>query len=146
MRALAYAFHRAILQDDVQTCEKHYGLGCPLECDLPFALLLTPLALAILQGYYKVMEWLIRRGAPVSTIMVHPTSDAHCTVLDLFPERPNLNILLLTLLNACLAEGGTFSHKQHSIFNIPLASNNTDGPMIMMNKLQGKALGQGEVT
>ncbi|KAH7253578.1 uncharacterized protein BKA55DRAFT_593274 [Fusarium redolens] len=98
MRALAYAFHRAILQDDVQTCKKHYSLGCPLE------------------------------------------------FLDLFPERPNLNILLPTLLNACLAEGGTFSHKQHSIFNIPLASNNTDGPMIMMNKLQGKALGQGEVT
>ncbi|EXK44729.1 hypothetical protein FOMG_03415 [Fusarium oxysporum f. sp. melonis 26406] len=145
MPALAYSFHWAILQDDVQTCEKLYGLGCPLECELPFAILLTPLALAIIQGYYKVMGWLIRMGAPVSTIMAHPNKDAYCTVLDLFLELPNLNHLLPTLLDAYLAEGGAGSHK-HSVLDIPLASHNTDGLMIMLNKLQGKALGQGEVT
>ncbi|KAH7226176.1 ankyrin repeat-containing domain protein [Fusarium oxysporum] len=145
MRALAYSFHWAILQDDVQTCEKLYGLGCPLECELPFAILLTPLALAIIQGYYKVMGWLIRMGATVSTIMAHPNKDAYCTVLDLFLERSNLNHLLPTLLDAYLAEGGAGSHKQHSVLDIPLASHNTDGLMIMLNKLQGKALGQGEV-
>ncbi|KAH7212246.1 hypothetical protein DER44DRAFT_808063 [Fusarium oxysporum] len=80
------------------TCEKLYGLGCPLE------------------------------------------------FLDLFLERPNLNHLLPTLLDAYLAEGGAFSHKQHSVLDIPLASHNTDGLMILLNKLQGKALGQGEVT
>ncbi|KAI7760533.1 hypothetical protein LZL87_009417 [Fusarium oxysporum] len=146
MRALAYAFHRAILQDDVQTCEKLYGLGCPLESELPFAILLTPLALAIIQGYYKVMEWLIRVGALVSTIMAHPNRDAYCTVLDLFLERPNLKHLLPTLLDAYLTEGGAFSHKQHSVLDIPLASHNTDGLLTILNKLQGKALGQGEVT
>ncbi|KAI8413225.1 hypothetical protein FOFC_06500 [Fusarium oxysporum] len=132
--------------DDVQTCEKLYGLGCPLECELPFSILLTPLALAIIQGYYKVMEWLIRMGAPVSIIMAHPNKDAYCTVLDLFLERPNVNHLLPTLLDAYLAGGGAFSHKQHSVLDIPLASHNTDGLTILLNKLQGKALGQGEVT
>ncbi|KAK2691189.1 hypothetical protein QWA68_009933 [Fusarium oxysporum] len=131
MRALAYSFHWAILQDDVQTCEKLYGLGCPLECELPFAILLTPLALAIIQGYYKVIGWLIRMGAPVSTIMAHPNKDAYCTVFDLFLERPNLNHLLPTLLDAYLAEGGAGSHKQHSVLDTPLASHNTDGLMIM---------------
>ncbi|ENH65183.1 hypothetical protein FOC1_g10006036 [Fusarium oxysporum f. sp. cubense race 1] len=104
------------------------------------------LALAIIQGYYKVMEWLIRMGAPVSIIMAHPNKDAYCTVLDLFLERPNVNHLLPTLLDAYLAEGGAFSHKQHSVLDIPLASHNTDGLTILLNKLQGKALGQGEVT
>ncbi|PCD42083.1 hypothetical protein AU210_004618 [Fusarium oxysporum f. sp. radicis-cucumerinum] len=106
----------------------------------------TSCALAIIQGYYKVMGWLIRMGATVSTIMAHPNKDAYCTVLDLFLERPNLNHLLPTLLDAYLAEGGAGSHKQHSVLDIPLASHNTDGLMIMLNKLQGKALGQGEVT
>ncbi|EXK78531.1 hypothetical protein FOQG_16800 [Fusarium oxysporum f. sp. raphani 54005] len=80
------------------TCEKLYGLGCPLE------------------------------------------------FLDLFLERPNVNHLLPTLLDAYLAGGGAFSHKQHSVLDIPLASHNTDGLTILLNKLQGKALGQGEVT
>ncbi|KAI3588105.1 hypothetical protein IWW34DRAFT_798055 [Fusarium oxysporum f. sp. albedinis] len=85
-------------QTSCETCEKLYGLGCPLE------------------------------------------------FLDLFLERPNLNHLRPTLLDAYLAEGGAGSHKQHSVLDIPLASHNTDGLMIMLNKLQGKALGQGEVT
>ncbi|KAK2938807.1 Ankyrin repeat [Fusarium oxysporum f. sp. vasinfectum] len=78
--------------------------------------------------------------------MAHPNKDAYCTVLDLFLERPNVNHLLPTLLDAYLAEGGAFSHKQHSVLDIPLASHNTDGLTILLNKLQGKALGQGEVT
>ncbi|KAF4497299.1 Vegetative incompatibility HET-E-1 [Fusarium agapanthi] len=146
MHALACAFYRAILLNDVQTCEKLYGLGCPLECELPFPVLVTPLALAISQGSYKVMMWLFRKGAPVSTIMAHPTKDTHCTVLDLFLERPNLNNLLSTLLDVYLAERGSFAHEQRSILNIPLVSGNTDGLIIMLNKLHGKALGCGEVT
>ncbi|KAF5609957.1 heterokaryon incompatibility protein het-E-1 [Fusarium subglutinans] len=146
MNALAYAFYRAILLDDVQTCEKLYGLGCPLECELPFPMLVTPLALAISQGSYKVMMWLFRKGAPVSTIMAHPTKDTHCTVLDLFLERPNLNSLLPTLLDVYLTERGSFAHEQRSILNIPLVSGNTDGLIIMLTKLQGKALSCGEVT
>ncbi|KAF5540700.1 heterokaryon incompatibility protein het-E-1 [Fusarium mexicanum] len=146
MNALAYAFYRAILLDDVQTCEKLHGLGCPLECELPFPVLVTPLALAISQGSYKVMVWLFRKGAPVSTIMAHPTKDTHCTVLDLFLERPNLNNLLSTLLDVYLTERGSFAHEQRSILNIPLVSGNTDGLIIMLTKLQGKTLGCGEVT
>ncbi|CVK86500.1 uncharacterized protein FMAN_06229 [Fusarium mangiferae] len=146
MHALACAFYRAISLDDVQTCEKLYGLGCPLECELPFPVLVTPLALAIFRDSCKVMMWLFRKGAPVSTIMAHPTKDTHCTVLDLVLERPNLNILLSTLLDAYLAEEGSFSHQQRSILNIPLMLGNTDGLVIMLNKLQGKALGGGEVT
>ncbi|KAG7418496.1 hypothetical protein Forpe1208_v004489 [Fusarium oxysporum f. sp. rapae] len=78
--------------------------------------------------------------------MAHPNRDAYCTVLDLFLERPNLKHLLPTLLDAYLTEGGAFSHKQHSVLDIPLASHNTDGLLTILNKLQGKALGQGEVT
>ncbi|QGI80890.1 hypothetical protein CEK25_007619 [Fusarium fujikuroi] len=146
IHALACAFYRAILFDDVQTCEKLYGLGCPLECELPFPVLVTPLALAIFRDSYKVMMWLFRKGAPVSTIMAHPTKDTHCTVLDLVLERPNLNILLSALLDAYLAEEGSFAHKQRSILNTPLILGNTDGLTIMLNKLQDKALGHGEVT
>ncbi|KAF5692288.1 heterokaryon incompatibility protein het-E-1 [Fusarium circinatum] len=129
---ISCTFYRAILLDDVQTCEKLYGLGCPLECELPFPVLVTPLALVISQGSYKVMMWLFRKGAPVSTIMAHPTKDTHCTVLDLFLERPNLDSLLSTLLDVYLAERGYFAHEQRSILNIPLVS--------------GKALSCGEVT
>ncbi|KAF5568552.1 heterokaryon incompatibility protein het-E-1 [Fusarium napiforme] len=146
MRALACAFHWAISHDDVQACEKLYGLGCPLECELPFPVLVTPLALSILQGSYKVMAWLFRNGAPVSTIMAHSTKDTYCTVLDLILERPNLNNLLSAFLDVYLAERGSFAHEQRSILNIPLISGNTDGLIIMLNKLKGKALGCGEVT
>ncbi|KAG4276095.1 hypothetical protein FPRO04_07819 [Fusarium proliferatum] len=146
IHALACAFYRAIFFDDVQTCEKLYGLGCPLECELPFPVLVTPLALAIFRDSYKVMMWLFRKGAPVSTIMAHPTKDTHCTVLDLVLERPNLNILLSALLDAYLAEEGSFAHQQRSILNTPLILGNTDGLTIMLNKLQDKALGHSEVT
>ncbi|KAF4953124.1 hypothetical protein FGADI_6274 [Fusarium gaditjirri] len=43
MHALACAFYLAILKDDVQTCEKLHGLGCPLECEMPFPVVMTPL-------------------------------------------------------------------------------------------------------
>jgi hypothetical protein len=146
LRALACSFYQAISSDDVQACGKLYYLGCPLESELPFPVVLTPLALSILQSSYKVMAWLFRNGAPVSAIMAHPTKDTYCTVLDLVIERPSLSNLLSAFLDVYLAERGSFAHEQRSILNIPLISGNTDGLMIMLNKLQGKALGHGQVT
>ncbi|KAF5692208.1 heterokaryon incompatibility protein het-E-1 [Fusarium denticulatum] len=78
--------------------------------------------------------------------MAHPTKDTYCTVLDLILERPDLNDLFSAFLDVYLAERGSFAHEQRSILNIPLISGNTDGLIIRLNELQGKALGCGEVT
>ncbi|KAF4434747.1 Vegetative incompatibility HET-E-1 [Fusarium acutatum] len=97
MHALACAFYRAILLDDVQTCEKLYGLGCPLECELPFPVLLTPLALSTFQSFYKVMAWLFKKGAPVTTIMAHATKDTDCTPLFVAVEQGATEVVELLI-------------------------------------------------
>lgn len=139
LRIMADLLSAAIRRNDLAACEKIVALGCPIDIELNHPPGAHPLMIAISEEKSpEIVDWLLRNGAPVSTIFSGPFT----SVLEAAIERPTFNYLLPALATQFFDEGGDFLSLQRSPLHAAASNGNAAGLQVLLSVLHQINLGR----
>ncbi|KAI0144490.1 ankyrin repeat-containing domain protein [Xylariaceae sp. FL1272] len=134
---LAKSFCSALKKGDLDVCERYLARGLPIDIAFWKPWRVTPLMFALMEGLSpNSVEFLIKRGAAVSTIFEGPNSPCFTTALEAAIADEDYNHLLPSLLQRYLAEGGEFASLSRTPLHAAVREDNATGLGILLTEFK----------
>lgn len=139
LRIMADLLSAAIRRDDIAACEKTFTLGCPIDVELNQPPGTHALMIAISeQKSLELVEWLLQKGAIVSTVY----TKGYSTALEAALAQPAFNSLLPALATQYFDEGGDFLSLHRNPLHVAVNHGNIAGLQILLDTLRQIDLGR----